>query len=90
MGARAGILTKIVVFGLLIYLSTYLLNLQSQIAETEAEEARLAQEVLEQTQINAQLADDIANSDDPERIQSIAREKLGLVLPGEKIFIASD
>lgn len=90
MAKRAGFLTKIVVFGLLIYLSTYLLTLQGQISETQAQQAELEQQVAEQTQLNAKLADDIANSDDPERIQDIAREKLGLVLPGEKVFIATN
>ena len=36
------------------------------------------------------LADDVENSGDPERIQDIARDRLGLAAPDERIFIASN
>lgn len=87
---RAGILTKLVVLALLIYMATTLLNLQGQIAAVQDQKADLSRQVSAQTQLNATLADDVANSSDPERIQDIAREKLGLVEPGEKVFIASN
>jgi len=35
---------------------------------------------------NAELEYDVAHAGDPETIESIARTKLGLVKPGEKIF----
>lgn len=37
-------------------------------------------------QENAELEYDIAHAGDPETIAEIARTKLGLVKPGEKIF----
>ena len=37
-------------------------------------------------QENAELEYDVAHAGDPETIESIARTKLGLVMPGEKIF----
>jgi cell division protein FtsB len=46
--------------------------------------------VAAQTQANAALADDVENSGDPERIQDIARDRLGLAAPDERIFIASN
>ena len=81
---KAGLLTKVVVLALLIYMATALLNLQGQIQEA------LSQQVAEQTQINAELAEDVANPDDPDRIADIARDKLGLVAPGEKVFIITN
>ena len=83
---KAGILTKLVVLALLIAAATALLNLRSQIltAQADLEEARA--QVASQTQINADLADAVENSDDPERQADIARSKLGLVAPGERIF----
>jgi len=83
---KAGLLTKGVVLILLIYMSITLLNLQAKIQETEAAREQYQQQVDSQTQINAALANDVANSDDPEYILKIARSKLGLVEPGEKIF----
>ena len=84
---KAGLLTKVVVLALLIYMATALLNLQGQIQEAQAQRDTLSQQVAEQTQINAELAEDVANPDDPDRIADIARDKLGLVAPGEKVFI---
>ena len=84
---KAGLLTKLVILALLIYLATSLLNLQSRIRATQAERDTLSRQVAEQTQVNADLAEDVANPDDPYRIADIARDKLGLVVPGEKVII---
>ena len=84
---KAGLLTKLVILALLIYLATSLLDLQGRIRETQAERDALSRQVAEQTQVNADLAEDVANPDDPDRIADIARDKLGLVVPGEKVII---
>lgn len=83
---KAGLLTKGIVLVLLIYMSITLLNLQTRIRETEAARDRYQQQVDIQTQTNSALANDVAHSDDPEYILKIARSRLGLVEPGEKIF----
>jgi cell division protein FtsL len=83
---RAGFITKIVVLALLIYAAISLLNLRSQITSAEAERNSLQQQVAEQKQKNTDLSDDIENSDDPARMDEVARDKLGLVLPDEKVF----
>ena len=87
---KAGLLTKLVVLALLIYLATSLLNLQSRIRQTQAERDALSRQVAEQTQVNADLAEDVANPDDPDRIADIARDKLGLVVPGEKVIVITN
>lgn len=84
---KAGILTKIVVLGLLVYLATVLLSLNGQIAAAEAERDTVRQQVAAQTQRNADLAEDVAQADDPAKQEEIAQEKLDLVFPGEKVFI---
>ena len=78
------------ILALLIYLATSLLNLQSRIRQTQAERDALSRQVAEQTQVNADLADAVENSDDPDRQADIARGKLGLVEPGEYIFRFTD
>ena len=87
---KAGILTKLVVLALLVYLATSLLDLQGKLRQTQAERDSLSRQVAEQTQINADLAEDIADPDDPECIADIARDKLGLVVPGEKVFLITN
>lgn len=83
---KAGLLTKIVVLALLIYMATTLLNLQGRIRAAELQRDSLRHQVTEQTQANADLADAVANPNDPARIADIARDRLGLVTPGERVF----
>ncbi|SMC54995.1 cell division protein FtsL [Papillibacter cinnamivorans DSM 12816] len=83
---RASLITKIVILAALIYAAISLLNLQGQIQNAAEEKALLEKQIEEQTQTNASLSDDIAHSGDPDRVADIARKKLGLVSPGEKVF----
>ena len=84
---KAGFLTKLVVLALLIATATTLLSMRKQIQTAQSDRDQLAAQVAEQTQVNADLAEDVANPDDPDRIADIARDKLGLVVPGEKVII---
>lgn len=83
---RAGLMTKLVVLAILIVVSISLLNLRSRLNSAESARAQLQAQVDEQTQRNAALEDDIANSDDPDVILEVAKEKLGLVNSEEVIF----
>ena len=87
---RASLLTKIVILALLIAAATGLLNLRSQITAAQADLAQAQAEVAAQKQVNADLSDAVENSDDPERQADIARDKLGLVEPGEYVFYFTD
>lgn len=87
---KAGFLTKIVVLALLIYMAIALLNLQAQIRSAQAAQTELSRQVAAQTQENADLADAVAHNDDPERVEEIARDKLNLVEPGDKVFIITN
>ena len=87
---KAGFLTKIVVLALLIAASVTLLRMQGQIAQAQRERQELQQQVSRQTQVNADLQDAVDHSDDPDRQMDIARDELGLVTPGEKVFRVSD
>ncbi|MDD5938226.1 MAG: septum formation initiator family protein [Clostridiales bacterium] len=87
---KAGFLTKIVVLALLIAASVGLLRMQGCLTEARNEREELKAQVAEQTQRNADLQDAVENSDDPERQADIARDKLGLAAPGEKVIIFTD
>ena len=58
----------------------------TQIEQARAEQAVYAQRLAHLQETNARLVDDIAHSDDPERIEDIARNDLGMASQGEKIF----
>lgn len=87
---KAGFLTKLVVLALLIYMATALLNMQGQIKDAQLEQESLSRQVAVQTQENAELSDAVQNNDDPARIEDIARDKLGLAAPGEKVFVVTN
>ncbi len=83
---RASLLTKIVILAMLIVVSISLLNLRSRLAAAQETRDALQSQVDEQTQHNAALQDDIDNSDDPDVVLKVAKEKLGLVSNDEVIF----
>lgn len=84
---RAGIGTKFVVLVLLVAAVTALLSMRGQLKEVQAQRDELSRQVQEQQETNAALADDIANSGDPEYLENIARSKLGLLEPDEICFV---
>ena len=87
---KASLLTKVVILALLIGAAATLLNLQNKLAAAQEDLAQAQAEVAAQRQVNADLSDSVENSDDPERQTDIARDKLGLVEPGEYVFYFTD
>lgn len=83
---QAGIITKAVVAILLIYFCILLSNVCTQISSAETDLKTLQTQVDEQTAINAALAADIANRNDPDTVLAIAKERMRLVESGEVIF----
>ena len=84
---RAGIGTKLLVLVLLVAAVTALLSMRAKLETAQAQRDLLSQQVQEQIETNAALADDIANSSDPEYLANIARSKLGLLEPDEIKFV---
>lgn len=87
---KASLLTKLVVLALLIGTATGLLTMRSQLQTAQADLADAQRQVAEQKQVNADLADAVENSGDPDRQADLARDKLGLVEPGEYVFRFTD
>ena len=83
---RAGFLTKIVVLALLIYLATSLLDLRSQIRETESLRNALSEKVSSAQVENRRLSEAIAGSGDPGVMEQVARDK-GYVQQDETLYI---
>ena len=83
---RAGSLTKLVVLALLSYMAITLLDLRGKIQGVQAQRDSLAWQVTNQRLENQKLADAIANSDDPEMLEQVARDR-GYVEKDEIVFI---
>lgn len=83
---RAGMLTKVIIVVLLIYFTTSLLDLEGKIQDTEQEIGALQEQVEQQKIQNQQLQLAIENSDDPETLERVAREK-GYVKQGETLYV---
>ena len=83
---RAGLLTKVVVMVLLIYMATSLLDLRGRIQGVDEMRSALAQQVADQQLENQALSDAIEHSDDPEMLEQVARDR-GLVKQGEELYV---
>jgi cell division protein FtsB len=83
---QAGFLTKLVIVVLLIYMATSLLDLRGQIRDAEQTRAALEEQVKQKQLENQQLSAAIENSDDPDMLERVAREK-GYVKSNETIYV---
>lgn len=83
---RAGMITKVVIMVLMVYMTISLLSLRAQIQSAQEERDQLAVQVAGQRMENQQLTEAIENSDDPEMLESVARAK-GYVKPGETLYV---
>ena len=79
-------LTVLILAVLMAVLSIQILRMNGQIRAAQAEEAIVAQRLAELQEANQQLQDDLDNSTDPTLIENIARDQLGMVCEGEKVF----
>ena len=83
---KSGLLTKIVVLALLIYMATALLNQRGLLQEYRAEEAALAAQVEQAQQRNDELTAALENKDDPDVLEQVARDK-GFVSAQDRVFV---
>lgn len=70
----------------IVYAGVTLIQLRGRITEAETDRDGKAETAAALTQENEDLAKDIEHADDPETMEDIARDKLGLVYPGEQIY----
>ena len=83
---RASFLTVVVIAGLIAYACIALMNMRSKVAQANATETQLREQIEQIQEENAALQYAIENRYDDKTIEDIARERLGLVLPDEQIF----
>ena len=85
---RANLLTTLVILALLVYACVSLLRMREKLAAAERTAAELQAQVESLEKSNAALEYAVDNADDPEILESVARDKLGLVMPDDRVFIA--
>ena len=76
---RSKLITKIIVFALIIYAGISLISLRGRIEAMRDETYGLRRAVAEMEITNAQLEYNIEHYDEPDVIEEIARQDLGLV-----------
>ncbi len=81
-----GILTFVVLAALIAYACVTLSNMRSQVNDATRTEQELQQRVEELQEENYDLQYAIDHQTDPETIMDIARDKLNLVMPDERIY----
>jgi cell division protein FtsL len=83
---KAGLLFGVLVVVLLAALGWQLWRLQGQLSSARAQQEQLQSQVDEKQAENDALAQDIAEGGSQEKKEQIARDELGVVSPGEKVF----
>jgi len=84
---RARSITAIVLASLTVYAILNLISVRSDIADAIAMSEELRNEINIVEANNLKLKQMIAESDSDEARETIARERLGLVKPGDMVFV---
>lgn len=79
-------LTVLLLAALLVVIGVQIYRMFGQLQDARAQEADYARQVAELQETNRQLQEDLDNAGSLDIIEDIARDELGLVRDGEKIF----
>ena len=83
---RASLIAALVVLILLVVVGMQLLRIRDQLIDARAERDVLTGQVAQQEQENRALEAALERAEDPEYLQELARDQLGMVSPGQKDF----
>lgn len=83
---KAGTLVVLLVLTLLLAVGYELMSIRAKLASAETERNILAERVARQEQENRSLEAALERAEDPEYLQQLARDQLGMVSPGQKDF----
>lgn len=81
------LLKKLFVIGVILYVSITFINQQKSINAYNSQQANLRNKIKEQEEYNQTLLATKENISSPEYIEELAREKLDMYLPNEKVYI---
>ena len=80
---------RIILVALLLYSLTGFVTVSRELRQSELMAAQMRQQTEELRLVNGELEEKIGQGHSPEEMQQLARDRLGLVLPGEKLFYFS-
>ena len=83
---RSSLVTMVLILVLVVYATVTLVSLQSQVTEKETQAAALQDDITAAQQENLRLEQAINALGTDEGVEAVARQKLGLVAPGEILF----
>lgn len=83
---RSGLLGALVLLILLGVMVYKLVEVYGDLSAAKEQEARLRTQVEQKGEENNSLKDALSHADDPDYILGLARDRLGLVEDGERIF----
>ena len=81
------LIKRLVVIGILIYFITIFINQQTTLNKYISEQDSLNKQIEEEYEYNATLLSTKDNINSPEFIEDIAREKLDMYLPNERVYV---
>lgn len=80
------LLTAVLILLLLALIGWQLMAMQDKLVVARAEQAALSENIARQEQENRSLEAALDRAEDPEYLQQLARDQLGMVTPGQKDF----
>ncbi len=83
---RVGLFGRLLLLALIAALGWQLYHLRSQVESAEAQKVQLADQVRGQQQSNDKLQEAINGGGTQDQMEEIARDELGLVAPGDRVF----
>lgn len=81
------VIKKCLLVGIIVYVSIIFINQQKRINAYNNEQANINNKIEEQKEYNQTLLATKDNISSPEYIEELAREKLDMYLPNEKVYI---
>lgn len=81
------LLKKIFIVGVIVYVSVTFINQQKSINAYNNQQVNLKNKIKEQEEYKQTLLATKENISSPEYIEELAREKLDMYLPNEKVYI---
>lgn len=83
---QKNIILRIVVVALMLYALLSLVSVRGDLRRTERLADRLGQEYDQLLEENIWLTERLSSARSPEEMRSLAWQRLGLVMPGDKVF----
>lgn len=81
---------RLILVGVVLYFGYVVLEQQSHLNEIDAQQQLAEQKLKEQQKIQKDLETEKKNLNEPEYVEKIAREELGMVKKGELPYISSN